>query len=369
MKKYYSLVFPFGLIILIPRTLLLFVIISFILVSLAYLIGYKLIKKDNFISSYKENILKIFIIGLIVDIAGFLDLSLPRLLSGNEFINNNLVLPILYNPFSNVISLIYISIIIILSGYLIYLANKMFVFEKLNFDKKESNTLAIIIALLTAPYLMLIPTTLFYPKSTYETLELSQYANTYIGDNSRVGYIISKLGVSKYYDSFSLKTDKEPYELSIYLKDDTEILFNYTLEKDASVLFNLISNVSVVNFYIKDKVTVYKIDKINTIYDNVRSISLDDIYKRYSTENFSYYSYLGHSKGYDFFDKSDYCGETLEKIYEDSNYIYSVKCVTVENIVIVKDGKETILANALKDNTISLEDLEKTNMTIYKGAK
>jgi len=93
---------------------------------------------------------------------------------------------------------------------------------------------------------------------------LIKYKNSYVGDNSAVGGILTNLPGGKFRNGFSLKTDKTPYGIEVNYKPEDNVksseefnkLFN---EKDsenllmdnAITLFILVTNVDEIKFNLK----------------------------------------------------------------------------------------------------------------------
>ncbi len=80
----------------------------------------------------------------------------------------------------------------------------------------------------------------------------------YLGDNSAVGNILSVLPItdnSIVYDGFTLKTDDEPYRLTVYFNTDAITYMEYennwlAFEQSGEVLFSLIENVDEIRFVV-----------------------------------------------------------------------------------------------------------------------
>lgn len=84
--------------------------------------------------------------------------------------------------------------------------------------------------------------------------ELQKYKDSYVGDNSAVVNIIDKLPGNIYRGRFSLKTDKEPYGITINYKVNESLgeedFYNFwkgkdinkVLEKNAIIILALINN-------------------------------------------------------------------------------------------------------------------------------
>lgn len=86
--------------------------------------------------------------------------------------------------------------------------------------------------------------------------DLEQYRTEYIGDAAKTSGIAQRLPYPKNYaySSIELKTEKEPYELIVYLKGS-----NRTSKEDfencSTAAFNLIENMGVISFYDADSKT------------------------------------------------------------------------------------------------------------------
>lgn len=96
--------------------------------------------------------------------------------------------------------------------------------------------------------------------SQVKTYDLMKYKDSYVGDNSSVSNIITKLSANAYNAGFSLQTNKEPYGITINYKANQNLgeedynkfwsgkKINEFLEKNAVVLLSLIQNADVIEF-------------------------------------------------------------------------------------------------------------------------
>jgi beta-lactamase regulating signal transducer with metallopeptidase domain len=100
------------------------------------------------------------------------------------------------------------------------------------------------------------------------TSQLLKNKTEYVGDNSKVGGIISLLMFPKNiaYDSFELLTNSEPFAIIVNLKTDTESRDLYSgeanqqqFQDNAVIMFALIGNVEYINFSIDDGLAPYSI--------------------------------------------------------------------------------------------------------------
>ncbi len=99
--------------------------------------------------------------------------------------------------------------------------------------------------------------------SPYHLADLLKYKDSYVGNNSAVGNILSVLPAHDYMASFSLETGQKPYGITVNYQANQSNLKNYydfwnvkhpdeLLERNASVLFSLVQNVDVVHFNVQD---------------------------------------------------------------------------------------------------------------------
>lgn len=99
--------------------------------------------------------------------------------------------------------------------------------------------------------------------SKIETYDLIKYKDSYVGDNSAVANILSKLPANAFSSGFSLQTTKEPYGITInynaskisgeedYNKFWSNVKIEELLEKNAVVLLALIKNADTVDFNVE----------------------------------------------------------------------------------------------------------------------
>jgi len=363
MKKLYNVIFPIWLILIIPPIVLLVIPSNFIIDSLVLILSFKILKLNDWFDKYKKSILKVWIIGFLVDILGSLLLLATQFMGNNQFLYDNLVYPLVWNPFESIVALIYILIVVVICAFLIYIINYKFSFKKTDIEEKNKKMISIILALITAPYLFFLPTSYFY---TNTTNSLEQYQNSYIGDNSAIGGIISNIYSGKYYIGFSLETNKEPYGIKINYKDDFYVNIYKHLEKDASILFKLVENISYVEFSVNEDVYLFDYEYINNIYDNIKEKSIEDINKRYNSEYFLDFTYLGHINEYDIFDTSTTCGLDKNELFKTNEYRYFVECSSIDSLYLVNNTKKIKLITAINENIINPDELFNTNLKISK---
>ena len=127
---------------------------NFIIDSIVFVAALTILKIPEKKAKYKKCILRIWGYGFLADIigAGFLFILLMF-----EYIGNNIA----YNPLSSPIAFAATSIGVLLAGICIYLFNYNKVLPLLELDDNKKKKIAMIIAVITTPYTMYIPTDLF----------------------------------------------------------------------------------------------------------------------------------------------------------------------------------------------------------------
>lgn len=365
MKKYYNVIFPIWLILILPPIVLLVLPSNFVIDSIVLLICFKFLKIKDVFKNYQRTILKIWVIGFTADIVGSALLLATQFFS-EGFWYDNLTYPIAWNSFSNVYAFLYVLLAVFISGFLIYLLNHLLSFNKTNLQAKEKKIISLVLALVTAPYLFFFPTSYIYQEGYKNKLE--EYQGTYVGDNSAVGNIIKNLYSGKHYDTFSLETKEEPYGIIINYKEDTYTKVYQNIEKDALILFKLIDNASFVKFNVNNKSYSFDRTHANTILD-LTKVSLDEINQRYESDYFERFSYLGHIDKFDLFDTSTTCGVDKSVIYESAEFNYLIECSDIDALYLIASDSKVKLKTALEKDLIKVDNLFDLDLKISKEKK
>ncbi|GAA0180527.1 hypothetical protein SH2C18_32020 [Clostridium sediminicola] len=159
--KLYNVLFPIWFLLVFPITWIVVLPANFIIDSIVLIISMIFLKQIDIKENYKKSILKVWLFGFLSDFIGAGILFLSHIPNGDwwyEFVYS----PVSYNPFDNFYSLSYVFIAIIVSGVAIYLFNLKISFKKLNYDLKIKKTIALSLAIFTAPYVLLVPSKLMY---------------------------------------------------------------------------------------------------------------------------------------------------------------------------------------------------------------
>ena len=138
--KLKSVSLPFWILMFVPFMWLIILPANFLIDSLVLLISVKVLKLNDYKKVYKDNILKIFLLGMASKIIGILALFVMTyiLSSGKTGAELYYTIPSLF-----------------ISGTLIFVSNYLFTFNSI--DKKLRFKLSLMLAILTAPYLLVLP--------------------------------------------------------------------------------------------------------------------------------------------------------------------------------------------------------------------
>ena len=154
-EKLYNIIFPVYMLWLMPPAFIIFGILNFIIDSAVILITKKVLKISNIFEKYKKTILRVWGFGFLADFIGaFFLFSMSELFG---FLDIPIVYNIQYNPFGNIYALLITIVGILISGFFIYLFNKKYCFKKIDITEREKKILALTMAIITAPYLFLLP--------------------------------------------------------------------------------------------------------------------------------------------------------------------------------------------------------------------
>ncbi len=155
--KLYNVIFPVWLLYFFPLTWFFVIPANFVIDSLVLLAGMYLLNIENKKEFYKKNIIWVFIFGFAADFVGAGVLFLSQVFGEIEWVYEYLTAPLAMNPYDNIYSLLYTIAAVIISGVFIYIFNRFISFRKSS-DIKNKRILSLILAVVTAPYLFLVPT-------------------------------------------------------------------------------------------------------------------------------------------------------------------------------------------------------------------
>ncbi len=159
--KLNNVIFPVWLLFLAPFTWLIVIPFNFIIDSIVLIIGLYFLKIEEKRVFYKKTILWVFLFGFVSDLVGGIIILITQFFGDSGWFNEYIINPIAQNPFDNIYCFLYTLLAVIISGVLIYILNRFVSFRKIQ-EIKTKKVLSLMLALITAPYLFLVPTTSFY---------------------------------------------------------------------------------------------------------------------------------------------------------------------------------------------------------------
>lgn len=167
-NRLYNVMFPLWFLMLWPMAWLLVLPVNFGIDSAVLLLACACLKLGDKKRVWKASILKIWLFGFAADLlAGALLLLatvFPNFLGqAGDWWNEQIAGPITANPFSSVWALLFVLLMVAFAGLIIYLLNRRFSFRKLDLPARTVHRLSLTLAIVTAPYVLLVPTVWMYP--------------------------------------------------------------------------------------------------------------------------------------------------------------------------------------------------------------
>jgi hypothetical protein len=187
---------------------------------------------------------------------------------------------------------------------------------------------------------------------TYDVSSLEQYANTYVGDASKVSAILNLLPYGNYKNGIELITSKEPY--GIITNYSNKDLSKSELEFNTLALFTLVQNVDNITYNIKsgDNIKTYTVTrnelkgKYNLTIEGLKNyiskkdkeyVQLENLSKEYTLKN------AIEDNCFVWNIQEEYNREVLEnfvsKVNNKQNAFIRIAKVTIEGDVIIEDVK------------------------------
>lgn len=161
-NKLYNVLFPIWVLVFFPIFWIVALPANFLIDTIVLLISLKFFKITDVEKTYKSSILKIWGFGFIADFIGATIItSISQIQVENEAVMN-VVNAISNDPFSNILAIIIIGVVLVLSAAVIYVLDFKFAFFKIKLDASIKKKLALTIAIFTAPYLFFMPAKYLY---------------------------------------------------------------------------------------------------------------------------------------------------------------------------------------------------------------
>ena len=158
--KLYNMIFPIWMLVYLPSVWLISLPANFLIDSIVFAAALYILKIDDKKKVYKKNIIKIWLFGFLADFMGAAIMFLGSFAVFDKSMND-VGAALEMNPYREPIAVLWTFLSILLSGICIYFFDRNFALKKSNLDDRQKRVISIIMAVITAPYFMLLPTTLF----------------------------------------------------------------------------------------------------------------------------------------------------------------------------------------------------------------
>lgn len=165
----YNVIFPVWLLWLVPPVILVVALGNFVVDSLVLLLSCRLVtgklEGRSLWSIYRHSILKIWRFGFLADFIGSFPLIAVMVTdrwAGLIPLPGQVELAFMLNPWLNGVALLLVSLSVALAGILVFVFNYRFALRGVIREKGPRLKIALVLAVLTAPYTLLIPTEWLY---------------------------------------------------------------------------------------------------------------------------------------------------------------------------------------------------------------
>ena len=152
---------PIWFIVMVPPTILLLFGYNFIFCSFALIFALISIKDDDAFDKYTKCIGRLWGISFLLELIGLALLIVQEFFSKIKFINDNLVYPLEHNPYTKVLSFIYMILVFAILYFIWYKLIKKFIIKRIRKKEDIGKRITIVMTLFIVPYLFFVPTTMF----------------------------------------------------------------------------------------------------------------------------------------------------------------------------------------------------------------
>jgi hypothetical protein len=161
----YNVIFPVWFLLLFPLSWLIILPANLLIDSLVLILSLKTFKQP-IKAAWKRAILPVWAFGFLADITGAGLLLLTQVVDSDSavfrWLYENVFNYVAFNPFRSIWSVLVVLVAIAVSGILIYFLNYKVSFKKLEIENNQKKKLAVALAVFTAPWVMLIPSSWIY---------------------------------------------------------------------------------------------------------------------------------------------------------------------------------------------------------------
>ncbi len=244
-----NIIFPIWFLLFNPKYLLIALPIIFVIDSIALFISLLIFRKGDVLRTYKKVILKVFIVSAISYILGSLFLLAISFLPITSSWYENVISTIMYNPFENVFSFLFVAISVLIAAVSMHIFNIKISFKKTDMDEKTKKRIALLVSIIAAPYLFFYPTKIAYEGNNGigSDNNVTQDVSKYIKQNKDTSIASDK---AKTLFSDSIKYTDFEYEKVLnnvaeqVVPDEKEVVVTFSTTKE------LINNAEYYNSYL-----------------------------------------------------------------------------------------------------------------------
>lgn len=172
--KLYNIIFPLWLLIYFPPIWLITIPANALIDAAVVRLSLRFLKIGDAFTKLKKSLFRVVCFGFLADLIGAALMLAPMLAEPTAALGDRWEVRgplvrriadfqngIALDPFSNVYALLWVLVCVGLSGALIYFFNRRYSFQKTDLAESDRHKLALALAVLTAPYIFLVPTALF----------------------------------------------------------------------------------------------------------------------------------------------------------------------------------------------------------------
>jgi len=158
--KLYNVIFPIWMLLIFPQTWLVVAPVNFIIDFTVVFFMMKKLGIQQPKEKTKKVILKVWLCGFIGDLVGGALMFISSFFSTSNWWYQNVARHV-YNPFQSIYAFLWTSACVLVSAAAIYYLNRIYCFKSTDFEETHIKKISLALAVITAPYLFLLPTSWF----------------------------------------------------------------------------------------------------------------------------------------------------------------------------------------------------------------
>lgn len=161
----YDAFVPVWFFVAIPAAWLVLLPVNFITDSIVLWFVAKAFDVRDIKALWKSCIVRVFLVGFVANLIGALFLFLSQGYFG-EWWYEYITTPVALNPLDNIYALVFTVLGVVVAGAVGYLLNRKLSFKRTQIEERAKRNISLALAILTAPFLFLMPSRSFYDPET-----------------------------------------------------------------------------------------------------------------------------------------------------------------------------------------------------------